>query len=248
VDFAYAVHTDFGNSCVACRINRRLAPLSEPLQSGQTVEVITAAGARPNPSWFNYAITAKARSNIRHYLKHQTREDAVALGRRLLDKSLGSFGLSVDELSARAWQATWTASARRSLDDLLAELAQGKRCPVWLPPSSPARSIRSGPAPQAGSDTPLAIRGTEGFMVTYARCCRPLPGDAIAGYLSSERGVVVHRENCRNLAELRDKPEQWIPCAGTTTWRANSSPNCASRSKTAAVPSPPSPRASTAWA
>ena len=210
VDFAYAVHTELGNSCVACRINRRLAPLSEPLESGQTVEVITAAGARPNPSWFNYAVTAKARSNIRHYLKHQTHEDAVALGRRLLDKSLASFGLNIDELST-ARLASYLESMRlESLDMLLAEIAQGRRLPVVVASQLVGEIDTEGPVRQPGSDTPLAIRGTEGFMVSYARCCRPLPGDPIAGYLSSERGVVVHRENCRNLAELRDKPEQWI--------------------------------------
>ncbi|MEE4278895.1 MAG: RelA/SpoT family protein [Halieaceae bacterium] len=211
VDFAYAVHTELGNSCVACRINRRLAPLSEPLQSGQTVEVITAAGARPNPSWFNYAITAKARSNIRHYLKHQTREDAVALGRRLLDKSLTSLGLNVDELSSARLAAYLDNIRLQSLDDLLAEIAQGKRLPAVVASQLVGEVDTVGPSPGPGSDTPLAIRGTEGFMVSYARCCRPLPGDPIAGYLSSERGVVVHRENCRNLAELREKPEQWIP-------------------------------------
>ncbi|MEE4108523.1 MAG: bifunctional GTP diphosphokinase/guanosine-3',5'-bis pyrophosphate 3'-pyrophosphohydrolase [Halieaceae bacterium] len=211
VDFAYAVHTELGNSCVACRINRRLAPLSEPLQSGQTVEVITAAGARPNPSWFNYAVTAKARSNIRHYLKHQTREDAVALGRRLLDKSLGSFGLNVDELSEARLASYLDSIKLASFDDLLADIAQGKRLPVVVAAQLAGDPDTVGPARQPGSDTPLAIRGTEGFMVSYARCCRPLPGDPVAGYLSSERGVVVHRENCRNLAELRDKPEQWVP-------------------------------------
>ncbi len=211
VDFAYAVHTELGNSCVACRINRRLAPLSEPLESGQTVEVITAAGARPNPSWFNYAITAKARSNIRHYLKNQTREDAVALGRRMLDKSLNSFGLDVDELSAARLSSYLKSVNLDSLDALLADISQGKRLPVVVASQLAGETDTVGPAPEPGSDTPLAIRGTEGFVVSYARCCRPLPGDAIAGYLSSDRGVVVHRENCRNLAELRDKPEQWIP-------------------------------------
>lgn len=211
VDFAYAVHTELGNSCVACRINRRLAPLSEPLESGQTVEVITAAGSSPNPSWFNYAVTAKARSNIRHFLKHQTREDAISLGRRLLDKALGSFQLSVDELSENRLASYLANIGIESLDDLLAELAQGRRLPGVVASQLAGEVDMEGPSPQSGNDTPLAIRGTEGFMVNYARCCRPLPGDAIAGYLSSERGVVVHRENCRNLAELREKPEQWIP-------------------------------------
>lgn len=211
VDFAYAVHTELGNSCVACRINRRLAPLSEPLESGQTVEVITATGARPNPSWFNYAITAKARSNIRHYLKNQTREDAIALGRRLLDKSLASFGLNTAELSAARLASYLESAGLEMLDDLLAEIAQGRRLPGVVASQLAGETTTEGPPPQPGSDTPLAIRGTEGFMVSYARCCRPLPGDPIAGYLSSEKGVVVHRENCRNLADLRDKPEQWIP-------------------------------------
>jgi len=210
VDFAYAVHTELGNSCVACRINRRLAPLSEPLQSGQTVEVITAAGAQPNPSWFNYAITAKARSNIRHFLKHQTREDAVALGKRLLDKNLTGFGLNVEELST-ARIASYLANVKLdAFDDLLADIAQGKRLPAVVASQLVGEIDTVGPAPKPGSDTPLAIRGTEGFMVSYARCCRPLPGDPIAGYLSSDRGVVVHRENCGNLAELRDKPDHWI--------------------------------------
>jgi (p)ppGpp synthase/HD superfamily hydrolase len=211
VDFAYAVHTELGNTCVACRINRRLAPLSEPLQSGQTVEVITANGARPNPSWFNYAITAKARSNIRHYLKHQTQEDAVALGRRLLDKSLAGFELNIAQLSEARLNNYLESAGLSALDELLAELAQGKRLPGVVASQLAGETSTEGPTPQPGSDSPLAIRGTEGFMVSYARCCRPLPGDAIAGYISSERGVIVHRETCRNLAELRDKPEQWIP-------------------------------------
>ncbi len=211
VDFAYAVHTELGNSCVACRINRRLAPLSEPLQSGQTVEVIRAKGARPNPSWFNYAITAKARSNIRHFLKHQTREDAVALGRRILDKCLDGFSLSTEELSAARLDSYLESAGLATLEDLLDELAQGKRLPGVVAAQLAGEIDAEGPTPKPASDSPLAIRGTEGFMVSYARCCRPLPGDPIAGYLSSEKGVVVHRENCRNLLELREKPEHWIP-------------------------------------
>ena len=210
VDFAYAVHTELGNSCVACRINRRLAPLSEPLQSGQTVEVITAAGARPNPSWFNYAVTAKARSNIRHFLKHQTRDDAVSLGRRLLQKALDSLDLTLDTLPEGSLQALLENTGLESLDDLLAELAHGQRIPGVIANQLAGRRELADLSNGHSNDVPLAIRGTEGFMVTYARCCRPLPGDPIAGYISSERGVVVHRENCRNLAEMRDRAEQGI--------------------------------------
>jgi guanosine-3',5'-bis(diphosphate) 3'-pyrophosphohydrolase len=167
-------------------------------------------GARPNPSWFNYAVTAKARSNIRHFLKQQTREDAIALGRRLLDKSLRPMGLSVAELAPRRLASYLDSAGLAALDDLLAELAQGRRLPGVVAAQLAGELDKEGPLPEPASDSPLAIRGTEGFMVSYARCCRPLPGDAIAGYLSSERGVIVHRESCRNLAEHRDKPEQWI--------------------------------------
>ncbi len=209
VDFAYAVHTDVGNSCVACRINRRLAPLSEPLQSGQTVEILTAAGARPNPSWFNYAVTAKARTNIRHYLKHQTREDSVALGRRLLDKALASFDGGLGQLPQGSLQEYLQRHNYAELDDLLAEIAHGNRLPIIIAQQL-LGELEAG-APTAGSERqPVAIRGTEGFMVTYAKCCHPIPGDPIEGYLSAEKGVVVHRERCRNLGDTRGNNERLV--------------------------------------
>ena len=209
VDFAYAVHTDVGNRCVACRINRRLAPLSEPLESGQTVEVLTAKGARPNPAWFNYTVTAKARTNIRHFLKHQRREDSIALGRRLLDKTLAGFETSLEDLASHLLSDYLQRHGYAASDELMDDIARGERLPSVV-----AQQLLGEPvdtrAMETSTSEPLAIRGTEGFMVTYARCCRPLPGDAIAGYLSPERGVVVHRESCRNLAEARAKPERLI--------------------------------------
>ncbi len=212
VDFAYAVHTDVGNSCVACRINRRLAPLSEPLQSGQTVEIITAPGAQPNPAWFNYAVTAKARTNIRHYLKHQTREDSIALGRRLLDKSLSAFDTSLEQLAEEPLQDFLGRHNYTSLDDLLDDIARGNRLPPITAQQLVADHGSAGlPAPDHSQDNqPVAIRGTEGFMVSYAKCCLPIPGDPIEGYLSSEKGMVVHRENCKNLAEIREHRERLI--------------------------------------
>jgi GTP diphosphokinase / guanosine-3',5'-bis(diphosphate) 3'-diphosphatase len=210
VDFAYAVHTDVGNSCVACRINRRLAPLSEPLQSGQTVEILTAPGARPNPSWFNYAVTAKARTNIRHFLKHQTLEDSVALGRRLLDKALQAFDSSLEQLPASQLQDYLKRHEYAELADLLVDIARGNR----LPPITAQQilgELEAGLLESPGQKPqPMAIRGTEGFMVTYARCCHPIPGDPIEGYLSSEKGVVVHRERCKNLGDMRENRERLV--------------------------------------
>jgi guanosine-3',5'-bis(diphosphate) 3'-pyrophosphohydrolase len=209
VDFAYAVHTDVGNSCVACRINRRLAPLSEPLQSGQTVEILTAPGARPNPSWFNYAVTAKARTNIRHFLKHQRREDSVALGRRLLDKALGALESGLELLGEEMIQGYLEETDYDTLDLLLEDIALGNRV------ATITAQQMLGDSEETTLGTfkaqPVAIRGTEGFMVSYAKCCHPIPGDAIAGYISSERGMVVHREGCHNLAELRENTDKLVP-------------------------------------
>lgn len=212
VDFAYAVHTDVGNSCVACRINRRLAPLSEPLQSGQTVEILTAPGARPNPAWFNYAVTAKARTNIRHFLKQQRREDSVALGRRLLEKSLLTLdaSASLEKLDKDKTNAYLTEAGYQDLDQLMEDIAQGNRVATITAQQLLGEGHESANGGGFISE-PVAIRGTEGFMVSYAKCCLPIPGDEIAGYISSERGMVVHRELCHNLAELRVNSDKLIP-------------------------------------
>ena len=210
VDFAYAVHTDVGNSCVACRINRRLAPLSEPLQSGQTVEILTAPGARPNPSWFNYTVTAKARSNIRHFLKHQTRDDSVALGRRLLDKALNGLNSGLDNLPQEKLQDFLAHQHYEQMDDLLEEIARGNRLPA-ITAQQLLGELAADQVEQASDSAPeVAIRGTEGFMVSYAKCCHPIPGDPIEGYLSSEKGVVVHRERCNNLGDMRENSERLV--------------------------------------
>jgi GTP diphosphokinase / guanosine-3',5'-bis(diphosphate) 3'-diphosphatase len=210
VDFAYAVHTDVGNSCVACRINRQLAPLSEPLQSGQTVEILTSPGARPNPSWLDYAVTAKARSNIHHFLKFQTRDDSVALGRTLLDKGLSSFGSSLQNLPETKLRDFLAQERYSSMDDMLVDVARGNRLPIFTAQQLLGSRGADQPQQSNGAAQPVAICGTEGFMVSYARCCHPIPGDPIEGYLSLEKGVVVHRERCKNLADIRDHNERRI--------------------------------------
>jgi guanosine-3',5'-bis(diphosphate) 3'-pyrophosphohydrolase len=201
VDFAYAVHTDVGNSCVACRIDRRHAPLSEPLESGQTVEILVSAGARPNPSWLDYAVTAKARSNIHHYLKNQTREDSIALGRNLLDKSLAAYGSGLDQLTEERIADFLQTQGYSETNELLADIARGNRLPAITAQQLLLDDALHEENPSAA---PVAICGTEGFVVSYGRCCHPIPGDAIEGYLSSEKGIVVHRQQCKNLADMRE--------------------------------------------
>ena len=209
VDFAYAVHTDVGNACVACRINRRLAPLSQPLQSGQTVEII-ASGSQPNPAWLSFVVTGKARSNIRHYLKSQRRSEAISLGRRLLNKTLSSFGYHLANIPKDKVGGLLEETNFEVLDDLLEDIGLGNRMAFIV-----ARRLIPSDDPDAQVDpgldqSALAIRGSEGLLMTFAKCCYPIPGDPIVGYVSSGRGMIVHTENCNNVAEIRNDPKKYI--------------------------------------
>jgi RelA/SpoT family (p)ppGpp synthetase len=209
VDFAYAVHTDVGRRCVAAKIDRRLVPLRTALRNGQTVEIITAKGATPNPAWANFVVTAKARASIRGYLKTMKRAEAVDLGRRLVNQALAEF-----KLSLKATDPALVAAAVRDLgfkeaDDLYEKVGLGERlAPLVARHLLPAD--RSGSAAD-GQAAPLAIAGTEGLVVSYARCCFPIPFDPIIAFLSTGRGVVIHRASCGNLAGWHKQPDKWLP-------------------------------------
>jgi GTP pyrophosphokinase len=214
VDFAYAVHTDIGNSCVACRINGRLAPLSQPLQSGQKVTIITASGAQPNPNWLNFAISGKARSAIRHYLKHQRHHHSVTLGKRMLGRALADIDLDVDSLSDMHTEKLLSATGLASIEALYEDIGLGNRIAYAVAKLlQPDADI----TPRGGSIySPLTIDSSDGVLITFARCCRPIPGDPIIGHISSGKGLVIHQETCHNLAEIRNNPEKishvnWAP-------------------------------------
>jgi len=213
VDFAYDVHTDIGNRCVAAKVDRRLVPLRTPLRNGQTVEVITAKGATPNPAWVNFVVTAKARAAIRQYLKNLKRSEAVDLGRRLLNQALEEFSLSLRKLPAETIDAVVRDLGLRHEDELFEKIGLGERVAPFV-----ARRLLPADADTHvdGAPGPLTIAGTEGLVVTYARCCFPIPNDPILANLSSGRGVVIHREACGNLSSFRKQPEKWIP----VTWQA----------------------------
>lgn len=214
VDFAYAVHTDIGNACVACRINGRLAPLSQPLHSGQKITIITAQGAQPNPNWLNFAVSGKARSSIRHYLKNQRHHQSVTLGRRMLGRALADIHLDIDHLEAEQQQKLLQHTQMESMEDLLEDIGLGNRIAYavakLLKPDSEVKT-------KGGSIySPLTIDSSEGMLITFARCCRPIPGDPIIGHISSGKGLVIHQDGCRNIAEIRHNPEKishvnWAP-------------------------------------
>ncbi len=206
VDFAYAVHTDVGNSCIACRINRRLAPLSQALESGSTVEIVTAPGARPNPAWLNFVVTGKARTHIRHALKLQRRSESISLGERLLNKTLTGFDSHLEKIAPERIQAVLGEYRLDVLEDLLEDIGLGNRMAYVVARRLLAESGESTPS----SDGPLAIRGTEGLVLSYAKCCTPIPGDPIVGHLSAGKGMVVHLDSCKNIADIRHNPEKCI--------------------------------------
>ena len=211
VDFAYAIHSDVGNSCVAARIDRRLAPLRTRLYSGQTVEIITASGAKPNPAWLNFVVTGKARANIRGYLKHLQSQEAELLGARLLGKELANYGMSLDDIEKDSLQQFLDEAGLPSLNALLEEIALGNRMPILvarrLAGSEPGELRKNASKHSAGH---LVIKGTEGMVVYFGKCCRPIPGDPIIGVFCPGKGIAVHRQSCRNLGDFSRPGQNWL--------------------------------------
>ena len=212
VDFAYAIHTDVGNRCVAAKVDRRLVPLRTPLRNGQTVEIITAKGATPNPSWSTFLVTAKARAAIRQYLKNLKRGEAAELGKRLLNLALEELKLTLKQIPAEEIDAAVKELNLKDANELYEKIGLGERlAPLVARRLQPQGTDSTGTA--AAASGPLMIAGTEGLLVTYARCCFPIPNDPIMAYLSAGRGVMIHRQNCGNLAEYRKQPDKWLSVA-----------------------------------
>ncbi|HUG77164.1 MAG TPA: bifunctional (p)ppGpp synthetase/guanosine-3',5'-bis(diphosphate) 3'-pyrophosphohydrolase [Burkholderiales bacterium] len=208
VDFAYAVHTDIGNRCVAAKVNGELVPLRTELRNGDRVEIITASHAKPNPGWLQYVRTAKARSNIRHFLKTMQYEESAGLGERLLDQALKTLKSSVAEVDDASWERVVRDGGARSREELLADVGLGKRLPAVV-----ARHLlkHADPSREEAIAASITIRGTEGMAVQLATCCRPIPGDAIVGSIKKGQGLVVHASDCASIVRSRrNEPEQWI--------------------------------------
>jgi RelA/SpoT family (p)ppGpp synthetase len=218
VDFAYAIHTDVGNSCVGVRIDRRLAPLGTRVGTGQTVEIITAPGAHPNPAWLNFAVTAKARSNIRYYLKNLKRNEAIALGKRLLNRELELYDLNFDGVDKTVMNRVIEEYHLHDREDLLQEVGLGNRMAPLV-----ARHLLGDESTAAqkrinGRDSmPLTIKGTEGMVIKFPKCCLPIPGDPIRGFVTTGRGIVIHNQTCPNVTEFRNHPEKWL----NVEWASN---------------------------
>jgi (p)ppGpp synthase/HD superfamily hydrolase len=213
VDFAYAIHSDVGNTCIGAKVDRRLVPLRTPLASGQTVEVIITPTARPSPAWLGFVVTAHARASIRHYLKPLQQEEAILLGKRLLEKAISGQIGGLNELPVERINALVSELNVQSFEDILADIGLGNRlAPLLakrlLPDTQMPEHID--PPFKGKEANPLLIKGTEGTVVSFGRCCRPVPGDTIIGYLSAGRGIVIHRDSCKNVADYKTNPEKWL--------------------------------------
>ncbi len=203
VDFAYAVHSDIGNTCVGVRVNRRTWSLSRPLETGQTVEIITSPRAKPNANWLNFVISAKARSYIRQYLKRQRTEEASSMGNRLLRHALGTTKL--DEIAQQDIDRVVKETNHDSFDALLADIGLGNELSAII-----ARRLTGDKDLPENSE--VAIKGTEGLLVTYARCCHPVPDDEIIALLSPGKGMVIHQHGCKNIARIvKEEPNRVLP-------------------------------------
>ncbi|HEY0721128.1 MAG TPA: bifunctional GTP diphosphokinase/guanosine-3',5'-bis pyrophosphate 3'-pyrophosphohydrolase [Gammaproteobacteria bacterium] len=211
IDFAYTVHTGVGNTAVAVKVDNRLVPLHTQLLNGQTVQIITASNARPNPAWLNFVVSGKARAAIRLYMKNLQRDEAISLGRRLLDQALDLHATRLVDVQPERIEGVLRDYHLASVNELFVELGLGNRmAPLVAAILARAEVAAAETKSVAEAGAPLFIKGTEGTVVSFAKCCRPIPGDPILGFFSAGRGIVIHTQNCKNITEYRKQPEKWI--------------------------------------
>jgi RelA/SpoT family (p)ppGpp synthetase len=213
VDFAYAVHTDLGNSCISAKIDKQLIPLQTQLESGVTVEIIRGEHARPNPLWLNYVVTARARTAIRNRLKHIEEKEAHALGKRLLENELCSMDIQLAEISDERISTLLKVLGIKTFEKLLEDIGLGNKMPFLVAKQLTQNDVNTHVKlddETKKQNRPLMIKGTEGIVVALAKCCRPIPGDAIIGFFNPGKGIVVHQHDCRNHGDHKKKQNNWL--------------------------------------
>ncbi|HCU64628.1 MAG TPA: guanosine-3',5'-bis(diphosphate) 3'-diphosphatase [Rheinheimera sp.] len=210
VDFAYAVHTDIGNKCVGVRVDRKPYPLTKALETGQTVEIITSPGGKPNANWLNYVVTSRAIMGIRNFLKKQEQSEAIALGKRLLTSALGEVPL--ESIASERIEQVLQNSKQKTLDELFIDIGLGNQLPIAVARRLLGEFDESNTVDEVLPAKPKAfIVGSEGMLTTFAKCCRPIPGDPIAASASPGKGLNVHRSECRNIRGWEKEPGKYFP-------------------------------------
>lgn len=212
VDFAYTIHSGIGNTCVAAKVNRRLVPLSMPLSTGQTVEIITAPTAKPNPAWLNFVVTGKAKGNIKSYLKLQHHTELVAMGKRMLEQALDTWLITLSQISKESWQALLEDLQLKHQEDLYYVIGKGEQMPMVVAKRL-VSSLNIIPTDGEHLSIPLSIKGTEGMAIQLADCCQPIPGDAICGLLREGHSIQIHTTDCQVILKSRINPEVIISLA-----------------------------------
>jgi GTP pyrophosphokinase len=208
VDFAYAVHTDIGNRCVAAKVNDELMPLRTELNNGDRVEIITAAHAKPNPAWLNYVVTGKARSSIRHFLKTMQYEESAQLGERLLNQALAALAPRAHEVDDSSWDKLLRDTGAKSRLEILADIGLGKLLAIVVARRLLVLGDNEGESNRLPGS--VVIRGSEGMALQFAKCCHPIPGDPIIGYVKKGQGLVVHTHDCPVARKMRGDPDKWL--------------------------------------
>ncbi|MGA7748765.1 MAG: bifunctional (p)ppGpp synthetase/guanosine-3',5'-bis(diphosphate) 3'-pyrophosphohydrolase [Gallionella sp.] len=211
VDFAYSVHTDIGNRCIAVKVNHELVPLRTELRNGDRVEVITAPNAKPNPAWLSYVATSKARSHIRHFLKTMQSGESAQLGERLLNQALNTLGIKPQDMDEAHWNKLLKDTGVKSRQDILADIGLGRRLNMVV--ARQLAHVGDATPGEAAGHAVVTIQGTEGMAVQFAPCCRPIPGDPIIGVIKSGQGLIVHTHDCPTLRRGRSGSEQWLDVA-----------------------------------
>jgi len=212
VDFAYAVHSQIGNTCVAAKVDRNLSSLSVPLESGQTVEIVTGAHTTPSPMWLNFVVTSKARTAIRHFLRQMDKSKAVEFGERLVKRALGRY----DETPLGMPEAMHSLLAEfgfKSEEELYLDVGLGHHLPSQI--AERLVSKKNGDNTELAQmpfreTPPLLIEGREGSVLTLSKCCCPIPGDNVQGLITAGQGIAVHRAGCRNVSRYRRRPKEWV--------------------------------------
>ena len=211
VDFAYSVHTDIGNRCIAVKVNHELVPLRSELRNGDRVEVITAPNAKPNPAWLSYVATSKARSHIRHFLKTMQSGESAQLGERLLNQALNALGIKPQDMDEAHWNKLLRDTGVKTRQDILADIGLGRRLNMVV--ARQLAHVGDTASGEPASHAVVTIQGTEGMAVQFAPCCRPIPGDPIIGVIKSGQGLIVHTHDCPTLRRGRSGSEQWLDVA-----------------------------------
>ena len=210
VDFAYAVHTDVGNCCVAVKINHELAPLRTEMHNGDHVEIITSALAKPNPAWLNYVVTGKARSHLRHYLKSIKVTESTHLGGRMLNTALRALHVEPAQIKVKQWNKVMRDYGARDKAEILADIGLGKRISLMVAHQLLASDDEHTQPNTQKSFDKITIRGSEGMAVQFAQCCRPIPGDPILGFINKDKGLVIHTHDCNAISKFKLDPDKWL--------------------------------------